>query len=200
MVWLAETPVEIREAAERYGHERSVSSLWFGAIQTKWSPSYWAAEPSMQGMWSPMCPPGGPPGDWRRAAPPRGTLTPREDFSPWHLPGSRRQSPVAHGLSGHPLCGVACSSACAACSGSPRGDHGTSGGGSGRDVELRGEKGQQAMGVDRDGPADAAHHCLLRWGSPSRERETVVGQSSCGIPQAGDMLYGSICGLHWGYS
>jgi hypothetical protein len=60
------------------------------------------------------------------------------------------------------LCGVAGSSACAACSGSPGGAHRASGGGSGREVELRGEKGPQAMGVDRDGHADAADHCLPR--------------------------------------
>ena len=33
MVLLAETPAEIREAAERYGRKRSVSSMWFQAIQ-----------------------------------------------------------------------------------------------------------------------------------------------------------------------
>ena len=33
LVLLAETPAEIREAAERYGRERGVSSLWFRAMQ-----------------------------------------------------------------------------------------------------------------------------------------------------------------------
>ena len=48
----------IREAAERYDRERSVSSMWFEAIQAKWSSAHWAAEPSMQDVWSPICPPG----------------------------------------------------------------------------------------------------------------------------------------------
>src|SRR5262249_27267009 len=107
MVLLVETPAEIREAAKCYGRERSVSSLWFGAVQEKWAYPYGAAEPSMQGVWSPICPPSGQPRDWRRAAYPRGTLAPREDFPPWHLPCSRRQYSVADGLYGCPLCGVA---------------------------------------------------------------------------------------------
>src|SRR6266571_2739086 len=106
MILLAETPAQIREAAERYGRERSMSSMWFQAIQEQWSSANWAAEPSMQGVWSPICPPSGEPGAWRRAAHPRGTLAPREDFPPWDLPCSRRQSPVADGLYGRPLCGV----------------------------------------------------------------------------------------------
>ena len=63
MVLLAETPADIREAAERYGRKRSMSSMWFQAIQAKWSSANWAAEPSMQGVWSPICPAGGQPGD-----------------------------------------------------------------------------------------------------------------------------------------
>jgi hypothetical protein len=59
MVWLAETPMVIREAEERYGHERSVSSMWFEAIQAQWSSANGAAEPSMQDVWSPICPSGG---------------------------------------------------------------------------------------------------------------------------------------------
>ena len=53
----------IREAAERYGRERSVSSMWFEAIQAKWSSANWTAESSMQDVWSPICPPGGQSGD-----------------------------------------------------------------------------------------------------------------------------------------
>jgi hypothetical protein len=44
MVLLAETPAEIREAAERYGRKRSMSSMWFQAIQAKWSSANWAPE------------------------------------------------------------------------------------------------------------------------------------------------------------
>jgi len=40
MLLLAETPTQIREAAERYGHERSVSSMWFEAIQAQWSSAH----------------------------------------------------------------------------------------------------------------------------------------------------------------
>jgi hypothetical protein len=47
MILLAETPAWIREAAERYGRESSMSSLWFQALQEKWSSENWAAEPSM---------------------------------------------------------------------------------------------------------------------------------------------------------
>jgi hypothetical protein len=63
MILLAENPTEIGEAAERYGRERSMSSLGFQAIQEKWSSENWAAEPSLQGVWSPMCPPRGQSGD-----------------------------------------------------------------------------------------------------------------------------------------
>jgi hypothetical protein len=63
MILLTETPAQIREAAERYGRERSMASLWFQAIQEKWSSANWAAEPSMQGVWSPICPPRGQSGD-----------------------------------------------------------------------------------------------------------------------------------------
>ena len=55
MVWGAATPMANREAAERYGRERDVSSMWFGAIQEKRSYSYWETEPSMQGLWSTVC-------------------------------------------------------------------------------------------------------------------------------------------------
>src|SRR5262245_19959167 len=106
MLLLAETPTQIREAAERYGHERSMSSLWLQAIQEQWSPANWAAEPSMQGVWSPICPPRGQPGDRCRAAHPRGMLTLRENFSAWHLPRCGRQYSGAHGLYGRPFCGV----------------------------------------------------------------------------------------------
>src|SRR5215467_9680010 len=73
----------ITEAAERYGRERSVSSMWCEALQANWSSANWAAEPSLQGVWSPICPPGRQAGDGRRAAHPRGTLARREDFPPW---------------------------------------------------------------------------------------------------------------------
>jgi len=63
MILLVETPAWIREAAERYGRERSMSSLWFQAMQEKWSSENWAAEPSMQGVWAPICPPRGQSGD-----------------------------------------------------------------------------------------------------------------------------------------
>jgi hypothetical protein len=53
----------IREAAERYGRERSVSNMRFEAIQAQWSSANWAAEPSMQGVRSPICPPGSQSGD-----------------------------------------------------------------------------------------------------------------------------------------
>ena len=50
------------------------------------------------------------------------------------------------------------------------------------------EESQQAMGLDRHGQADPPNHCVPRGRSQSRECETAVGQSSCGLPRAGDVL------------
>src|SRR6266436_6731726 len=96
MVWLAETSMEIREAAERYGRARGVSSMWFRAIQEKRSYSYWGTEPSMQGLWPAVYLRRHQARDYRGATDPGGTLTLREDLLAWHLPRGRRQYSMAH--------------------------------------------------------------------------------------------------------
>jgi insertion element IS1 protein InsB len=54
---------------------------------------------------------------------------------------------------------------------------------------------QQAVGLDRHGPADAPHHRVSRRGSQSWQRDTAVGQSAGGGPHAGNVLYRSIWSL-----
>jgi hypothetical protein len=74
-----------RMPAQRYGRERCVPSLWIPAIQEKWPYSYREAEPSMSGVWPPICLARRPPRYWRRTTHLGRTLTPRENLPARHL-------------------------------------------------------------------------------------------------------------------
>lgn len=120
------------------------------------------------------------------------TLTDGENFPPWSLPRSGRQYPMADGFYGRVLCRSAYPLAGPAPGSAVRGHCTRFGGGSRRVMPLRGEEGQQAMGLDCDGQANAPHHCVSCGGSQSREGQTGVGQHSGGLPRAGHLLHGSI--------
>src|SRR5215471_5461156 len=124
-------------------------------------------------------------------------LTLRAHRPPWHLSCGGCQSPVADRLSRRPFCGLAGSSPCTACRGSPGGAHRASGGASGCDGELRGDKGPEAMGLDRHGHTDTTNPCLPCRGSQSRACAAGVGQSACGVPLSLSRftVYGILC-LH----
>jgi hypothetical protein len=120
----------------------------------------------------------------------------QEDCSAWHLSRGGRPSLVAAALARHLLCGVACASPCAAGRGSTRCAPRPASSERRRDVELQAAHSEPTMGLDRHGEADPAHYGIPRGRPPSRQGEAVVGASSCGLPRAGDVLYGSLCRLH----